>query len=269
MGAPCSKLAGKKSYHPVCSVRTNGEAFVVCQDRVIPAKARSLTSFHITALAGVSHFLFPGVDVSDIGYRRQVSLRLGSGNQNRVVLDYVLRIRDNASFPADGPRQVILEVQGGGETSNTGTITRHVETWAASTPRTNSLLRQSLPRVGTIPNNAWKRQLEQILRKVALTEHFGGAVALAMGKILFDYVRGSVAAGGAFRPDWKIALLCIDEEPSKQPGPIPLDMISESVFMTYEDFIEAIRNYPLPANIVSPFGGRYRTLTNTEFDVPL
>ena len=267
MGGPCSKLKGKKSYHPVCSVRTtNGQVFVVCQDRLIPAKTRLLTSFHITALASISQFLFPGINDDDIGYRKQVGVTIGVSKKNRVTLDYVLSIRDGVPFDA-GPRQVILEVQGGGETSNTGTISRQVEEWMQQQPRSNAFLRRNVSNVNPIPNNAWKRQLEQGLRKATLAAEFGGAVALVMGDYLYQYVRGSVGVGGPFKQDWQFALINIKEEALRGPGPIPLDVVSQVDFMTFAEFVMAIRKYPLPPDLRNPSYGRYASLTNKGFVV--
>ena len=265
MGKPCSKLGGKVWYHPICSVRENGVVFVVCPDRLIPARAQSLTPSHVAVLANVAQVLFPGVEVEHVGYRRQVGVSLGEANKNRVILDYVLRVSDHSSFDA-GPRQVILEVQGGGETSNTGTITRHVAEWAAQSPRTNAHLRRPLTGVGAIRNNAWKRQLEQMLRKAPLADRFSGAVALVMGEYLYKYVRGSVPVGGPFRSDWHIALLSVGEGTTRTPGAVPLDVVTDAVFMTFAEFVAAIQDYPLPATMRNPFAGIYRTLTNQEFD---
>lgn len=89
------------------------------------------------------------------------------GKGKRVVLDYVLDARPTSYT---GQSKVILEIQGGGETSSTGGMTRHVTNWTNENSPTNSILRQNLPKVGIIPNNAWKRQLEQIGRKYAVAK---------------------------------------------------------------------------------------------------
>ena len=132
-----------------------------------------------------------------MGYRRQVSLTVGKGK--RVVLDYVLDARPTSNT---GQSKVILEIQGGSETSSTGGMTKHVAKWAKESRPTNTMLRQNLPKVGIIPNNAWKRQLEQIGRKYAVAKRFGGALALVMGEVFFDYVRNLFPPDCPYFPEW-------------------------------------------------------------------
>lgn len=200
-GVACRKLGSNPPYHPVCSVRVfdrehNSKPFIVCPDRLLPAKARTLSPSQIAALAGIAQVVLPGANTADIGYKRQIGINLG---RTRLVLDYVLQVRPEIPFPA-GPRRVSLEMQGGGETSNTGSITRHVTQSALSENPTNAFLAQRLTteclrqQTGSlqvnvpniIPNNAWKRQLDQALKKAVLTRHFGGAFALVMGEVLYD-----------------------------------------------------------------------------------
>jgi hypothetical protein len=241
----------------------NGKPWIVCTDRLIPAKTNTITPYHIAALNSVAQALFPHVYTGDVGYRRQVSLAVGKGK--RVVLDYVLDARPTNHT---GPSKVILEIQGGGETSSTGEMTAHVTRWAKEARPTNAVLRQNLPKVGIIPNNAWKRQLEQIGRKYAVAKKFGGAFALVMGEVFYDYVRHLFPEECPYFPEWEIAFVSLAETESRQPGPIPIDRVSETIFMTYGDFISAvIGNYLLPENMPDPFDGIYTTFRNDEYIV--
>jgi hypothetical protein len=104
------------------------------------------------------------------------------GESRQIFLDYVLVGQDHVTGGWEG---VLLEVQGGGETSSTGAISRHVEEWSVDQNRTNEQLRAPIRKVGIIPNNAWKRQLEQVFRKAPLALAHGGKFALAMGEVLF------------------------------------------------------------------------------------
>lgn len=140
-GLACRKLNANPPQHPVCSVRVHdknerGRPFIVCSDRLIPAKARGLSPSHIAALASVTQVVFPGANTGDIGYKRQTGISVGS---NRLVLDYVLQVRPSVNYSV-GPTKVILEVQGGGETNATGSITRHVTDWASRDNSTNRFL---------------------------------------------------------------------------------------------------------------------------------
>jgi hypothetical protein len=262
MGQGCSKI--KKHQHPVCSMRAStGKPWIVCTDRLIPARTNTLTPYHIAALSSVAEALFPGIYTGDVGYRRQVSVKVGK--RTKVVLDYVLDARAGIS---SGRSKVILEIQGGGETSATGTMTNHVRSWSLEKPPTNAFLRKNLPKVGIIPNNAWKRQLEQIGRKYAVTQRFGGAFALVMGEVFYEYVRHLFPQNCSYSPEWEIALVSLAESPSAQPGPIPIDHVADVIFLTFDNFIDAaIRNYPLPEQMSDPFDGIFTTLSNDDYKV--
>ena len=263
MGKECSKLKGKLSLHPVCSLRApDGRPWIVCTDRLIPAKANAITAHHISILAGVANLLFPGINVRDIGFRRQQEIRLKG--KKKVVLDYAIRTREIVS----GVRsKAILEIQGGGESSSTGNITRHVVAWSKENPATNEFLRQGIPTVGIIPNNAWKRQLEQIFRKVAVARRFDAGFALVMGEVLYDYVIDILGGGREYFPGWDVSLFSIGETLGQQPGAIAIDRVNKASFVTYDEFIRAVSNFPMPKTLPDPFGGDFTTLTNEEFSI--
>ncbi len=127
-GSACIKLEHNPPLQPVCSVRVHGagftnQPFIVCSNRLIPAQAQTLSPSHTAALASVAQTLFPGINPGNVGFRRQVGINLNPG---RLMLDYILQI-DPATLFTAGSSRVILEIQGGGETSNTGTITRYVD----------------------------------------------------------------------------------------------------------------------------------------------
>lgn len=281
-GLACRKLSANPPQHPVCSVRVhdknnNGKIWIVCSDRLIPAKAQGLSPSHIAALASITQVVFPGANTGDIGYKRQTGITVG---KSRLVLDYVLQVRPSVNYTI-GPTKVILEVQGGGETNSTGSISRHVTDWAARDDSNNSFLAQRLNTEylrestgqqkvnapGIIPNNAWKRQLDQVIKKATLTMHFGGAFALVMGEVLYDYVQNSVSAGTSYFPGWQIAFLGVSERISTNSGSIPIDRVSKASFMTYTDFIAALQNFNIPQEVADPFAGHFTTLRNNTFDV--
>lgn len=258
LGQPCTKLTGKKSYPPVCSVRKgNGSLFVVCSDRIVPARSRTLTVDHLNLLGSVSAILFPEAIDDKITFKRQSGIKLPDGV---VYLDYVLRVADDA-YP--GRKAAIVEIQGGGETSNTGTLTSHVESWAQTPGRTNEQLRELHSKVGIIPDNAWKRQLRQIFRKAPIAARFDGAFALVLGPNLFDYVVRSVSEGTDWFPDWEVALVEVVEKADDRAGSIPL-RTGRSVFMTYKDFVMSVSEGVLPADLQNPFKGQFTSMTNVQ-----
>ncbi|WP_287130239.1 hypothetical protein [Candidatus Cyanaurora vandensis] len=249
----------------------------MCSNRLIPAQAATLTPAHITALDSVTQNLFPGVNAGDVGFQRQIGVNLNPG---RLILDYVLQVAPRVSNPCV-PSRVILEIQGGGETSNTGTITRYVNDWTHQSTPNNSFLSQQLSTQylrrhlgiqkvnvpGIIPNNVWKRQLEQILKKALLSLQFSGAFALVTGDVLHAYIRRSIPAGGPYFPGWEVALIGMSEVLSTSSGAIPITHVSSTLFMTFADFVAALQNLTLPPGLPDPFRGNYTTLSNRNFYV--
>jgi hypothetical protein len=260
VGTTCSKLDRTNPQQPVCTVRTpDGRPWIVCTNRLIPSKTNTITPYHTAVLGGVAEILFPGADPVDIGFKPQQGVTMDDGK--RVVLDYVLRTREEQFH---GRSKAILEIQGGGETNSTGFITRHLQVWAASRPRNNELLRQTVPQASPIPNNAWKRQLEQMFRKVPIALRFNAGFALVMGELLYNYVSGGLGASGDYSHEWEIALISIGETPSAQNGPLRIDRVVNSSFLSFDQFIHAVRNFPLPDEMVDPFAGDFRSLANEQ-----
>jgi hypothetical protein len=277
-GSPCIKLNSSDPSHPICSVRQGPDIFIVCSNRLIPAQAKTITSSHIQAINSISKVLFPGVNSRNIGFRRQI----GTAG---LYLDYLLTVNPSIGG-LTSPNRVILEVQGGGETSSTGTITRYVNDWASLNNPTNVFLSQTLDtkflkshlnlgkstRVnlpGIIPNNAWKRQLDQIIKKTIISKFFSGGFALVMGDLLFKYVKKSIPIQNSYFDGWEVALIGISEDTSNPPtsGPIPITHVLDITFMTQLEFIEALHSYTPPVGTADPFLGEYVTLQNSTFSI--
>jgi hypothetical protein len=282
-GGPCIKLEHNPPLQPVCSVRVydkaiSGRPFIVCSNRLIPAQAKTFIASHKAALNAIAQNVFPGVSANQVGFRRQVGVNTNPG---RLYLDYILHVHPSVDY-SSGPRRVILEVQGGGETSSTGTITRYVDDWIQQSIPTNAFLGQPLSTAylrqhlgtekvnvpGIIPNNAWKRQLDQILKKAIIANHFNGAFALVCGEVLYDYIRRSIPVGGPLFAQWEVALIGISEVSSTMPGPLQLTNVSNTVFMTFADFLGALQGFQVSAAMSDPFNGGFTTLTNQNFTVP-
>jgi len=281
-GGPCIKLEHNPPLQPVCSVRVHGagftgQPFIVCSNRLIPAQAATLSPSHTAALASVAQTIFPGVNPGEVGFQRQIGVNIAP---SRLVIDYILQVNPAVVFTG-GPSRVILEIQGGGETSNTGTITRYVDDWTRKNSPTNNFLAEQLSTKylrqhlaiqkvnvpGIIPNNAWKRQLEQILKKAYIARQFNGAFALVTGDVLHDYIKRSVPLANPHFAGWEVALLGVSEVPSSLPGPIPITHVSRVSFMTLDAFVAALQNLTLPPQLPNPFKGTYTTLSNRNFTV--
>jgi hypothetical protein len=275
-GSPCIKLKSSKPSHPVCSVRFNNKVFIVCSNRLIPAQAQTISPSHTAALASISDTLFPGVNAKNIGFRRQIGVA-------GLYLDYVLTVNPSVNF-SRGPSRVILEIQGGGETSNTGTITRYVNDWINEDNPTNSFLSKELntkflkshlntnnvSSPGIIPNNAWKRQLDQIIKKSVIAKTFSGGFVLVMGDLLYEYIKQkSIPIQKSYFPQWEVALIGVSEDTTNPPasGAIPITNVSESTFITYSEFMDALQGFSISSSIPDPFSGKYTTLANSSFTI--
>lgn len=253
---PCIKLGKRKNQtQPVCSVAVNERLFPVCENRVLPSLKMNLRPVHRSQLFELARTLFPKVSHKDIRYGLQKTIKMGTtvrgerATRDQLRIDYLLRVED-AHY--EGPSQCVVEVQAGGETSSTSAISSQVRSWATSRDPTNSILAAPIRGPGLIPNNAWKRTLEQVFRKAPLCIDHNGALALVLGSINFDYFRGFVRGGSThWVPDWEIALIEMrDNWPTS--GEVVFRP-NRAVFMTYDQFVESVRRYPYMLNVQNPF----------------
>jgi len=198
----------------------------------------------------IAQELFPGCSHQDIKFALQQSIKIGQneeGKVDRVRTDFSLRVTD----PAYGfTSRAILEVQAGGETSSTNIITQNVKRWREQRHPLNAQLATPLQGPGLIPNNAWKRTLEQIIRKAPLAMKFGGGLAIALGTVNYDYFSRFIRNGRPIFSDWHVALVEMqDNWPNEsirfRPGRVS--------FFSFEEFIESVRNYPFDENLTDPF----------------
>jgi len=144
-------------------------------------------------------------------------------------------------------------MQGGGETSNTGNITRHIESWEQDQNRTNAILAETVAGVGTIETNAWRRQQEQFLIKGNVAIKTGnGRIVFCVGTLLYDYLYSRIENAGLQdlrNHGWTLALIAFKEDKSNPPqaGPIPL-IIDENklLFTQYHSFIRVLTDQGEP-----------------------
>ncbi len=163
-------------------------------------------------------------------------------------------------------------MQGGGETSNTGKLTKHIGNWEKDENRTNEFLRRPTE-ASTLETNAWRRQQEQFIVKgnIAMKTWKGYGIAFCMGTVLYDYLMNKLS--DANLPDlknynWTLALLAVKEDTSEQAvsGPIPL-IIDESrvLYTNYQTFVQALINQGLPS--ISAFKGQFIDLNNNAVEI--
>ncbi|HAW3252166.1 TPA: hypothetical protein JLS05_004594, partial [Escherichia coli] len=190
MDRTCDKVS--KNNHPVCSVRKpDSTIWIVCEHRLCSTRQKKtiisgertqlvdnvLVEHQRDILRKVAKLIYqdPELQDSEIGVKREVNIPLPDSD-NSYHADYVMR-----NFSGRGRvDEVLLEMQGGGETSSTGAITRHIATWADLEIPTNEILRRPVA-ANTIETNAWRRQQEQFLVKGNVVDQTGGKIVFAVG----------------------------------------------------------------------------------------
>lgn len=247
----CTKLKKETNKtEPVCSVISSGRLYPVCENRVLPSLKDATNQEFRGQLYNIAKTLFPNCSHQDLKFGLQQSITIGrseSGKKDVVRTDFAFRVTD-PEYP--NTSRAILEVQAGGETSSTNQLTQHVKSWRLERFPTNEMLRLPVKRPGLIPNNAWKRTLEQILRKGPLAVKFGGGLAVALGTINFDYFTRFIRNGSPIYPNWELALVEMkDNWPNDsirfQPGRV--------VFFSFEEVIDSLRSYPYDPDLPDPF----------------
>jgi hypothetical protein len=182
--------------------------------------------------------------------------------------DYVMVAQNR---PAGLPYRVVLEMQGGGETSNTGLLTNHATLWESQQQPSNQLLSTPINDVGTIETNAWRRQQEQFLVKGNIAMQTGGGIAFCVGALLYDYLWARVSQANLpvlRQHNWTLALISFAEDTTSPPvpGPIPLRVDPRRVlFTSYIHFVQTLisQGRPLP----TIFNGQFEILSGGVFHI--
>jgi len=261
----CKKL--KSNNPPVCSVRkTDGTMWIVCSDRLCATKKDiPLCDHQIQILHNVAQHLFsPKITLKEVCVKREERLNVVEGTKYNA--DYIISLVSGRS-DFSGPDRMVLEMQGGGETSNTGKITALINYWMANPERSNEMLRAETE-ASTLETNAWRRQQEQFIVKgnIAMKTWKGYGIAFCVGTVLYDYLMNKLASANL--PDlkeysWTLAILAIKEDGSKdiKPGPIPLTVDkSRMLFTNYQTFVQALINQGEPS--LDAFRGTFINLNN-------
>ena len=270
-GNVCKKL--KSRNHPICSLRKpDGTLWLVCSERLCTTKKDiPLCEHQKSILQDIGNHLFsPSITRQDICVKREERLNVVEGTKYNA--DYIISLASGRS-PYSGPDKLILEMQGGGETTNTGKITALVNEWESTIIRTNTQLRQ-ITEASTLETNAWRRQQEQFIVKgnIAMKTWKGYGIAFCVGTLLFDYLKNKLSSANL--PDlrnynWTLALLGIKEDTSIPivPGPIPLCVDEERMLFTnYQTFVQALINQGEPS--LDAFRGEFVNLEGNTIMIP-
>lgn len=206
----------------------------------------------------------------EICVKREAPISVVEGTNYHA--DYIMTTRTGRSA-SSGPDRLVLEMQGGGETSNTGKLTDVVNEWCNSPTPTNALLTK-MSSANPLVTNAWRRQQEQFLIKgnVAMKTWKGLGIAFCVGTLLYDYLMNRLS--DANLPDlknfnWTLALIAIKEDTSGPvaDGPIPLEIDDTRILYTnYQTFVQALINQGEPS--LDAFAGEFVSLENAITIVP-
>lgn len=267
----CDKAA--RGDKPVCSLRDSrsGSLWIVCSHRLCATspKDSALNEHQKAILHSVAKTIFsPTIKADDVLFKREEPIKVTK--KSNYMADYVMS-RKNASYNSD--RAVVLEMQGGGETSNTGILTRHIDQWEINGIPDNNLLCQSIKGVSPLVTNAWRRQQEQFLVKGNVAMLTGGRMVFCVGSMIYDYLiqrfRDGIIAD-LENANWTLALLTFVEDktntttpPGCAPHSIPLRLDKErSMFTNYNSFVQVLTNQALPSPTL--FTGEFTDLSGNK-----
>jgi hypothetical protein len=262
----CIKLSqGNK---PVCTVRkTNGDLWIVCRNRLCATKSKTrLSIYQKEILFDVAKCIY-GEDIieEDIAIKREVNIPvIDTSNYHADYIMMNIGKRGNKT----GQKRVVLEMQGGGETSNTGSITRLIDAWEKSEIQTNLFLSQTVS-ASPIVTNAWRRQQEQFIIKGNIAQQTGGGIVFCVGKPLYDYLWTRVRDANLNdlrHHNWTLALLCFKEDETSKDDIIKFVIDRDKVLFTnYLTFIQTLINQGMPNPEM--FMGKFELLSGTFLDI--
>ena len=270
-GNQCKKL--KSGNEPVCAVRkSDGTLWINCSERLCSTKKNLPLNDHqkdILYQVG-KHIFSPNVKPEEICVKREERLSVIEGTNYNA--DYIITLKNGRSNYS-GPDRLILEMQGGGETTNTGEQTRYIQRWRRLEHYSNAFLRSETG-ASTLETNAWRRQQEQFIVKgnIAMKTWKGYGIAFCVGTLLYDYLMGKLASANL--PDlkeynWTLALIAFKEDMTDPPkaGPIPL-VVDESrlLYTNYQSFVQALINQGVPS--LDAFRGEFVNLYNEQVIIP-
>jgi len=257
-------VKARRGDKPICSLRdsVSEKLWVVCEHRLCATKKGTknkpipLNGYQKEMLYSIAKEIYgPTIPKEDVWVKREVSVPVTESSSYSA--DYVMwRQNPNLATTSSPDRPVILEMQGGGETSNTGDLTKHIRSWEQGEVELSSVLTT----VNPLTTNAWRRQQEQFLVKGNAAMLTGGKMVFCLGSLIYEYLIPRLKRTTIF-PDlrnanWTLALLaiveCSDEESPllrHAPHAIPLKVdVDRSLFTNYGFFVQAITNQGMACN---------------------
>lgn len=262
----CSKI--KESYKPVCCVRkTNGILWIVCRDRLCSTKGDALTEYQRDILRQIAREIFdPRLEYDEIIYKKEVGFKLRE--KKRVTADFIVGTRKLERLGrGQGPRMVMVEMQGGGSTSSTGGMTRHVKSWENNNKRTNEILGSKLKNVNSIENDSWKRQQDQLIIKSHIAQQSGFGFVLCAGKALYDYIKSRLDLSrldDLRNARWDFVLLPMIENRNNGRIGFTVDA-ANTIYTTFHNFSGLLTSQGKAQT--EKFFGEFRTLSGNQISI--
>lgn len=253
----CEKA--KRGDKPVCSIRdtTTNELWIVCPSRLCatmkgPVKNQiPLNEHQKLMLHSVAKEIYGNeITREEVLVDREVAIPITDTSDYSA--DYIMwRKNPNRSNSIVQDRPIVLEMQGGGETTSTGDLTKHITEWELGNAELTAPVNKTAPLV----TNAWRRQQEQFLVKGNTAMLTGGRIAFCIGSMIYDYLMPRLTSTTIFpslkNANWTLALITIKEDtsneatarPSCAPYSLPLVIDKErTLFTNYGFFVQAITN---------------------------
>lgn len=273
----CEKA--KRGEKPICSLRdaATNVIWIVCPSRLCASspKHSALTSHQSSILHQVAKVVFnTNITATEVLVKREVPIKVT--DDSSYSGDFVMwRKNPNQTSPFNPDRAVVLEMQGGGETTNTGELTRHIDTWDMAGIVNNSLLTTPVSSVAPLVTNAWRRQQEQFLVKGNVAMQTGGRLVFCVGSMIYDYLIQRFRAGilsDLSNANWTLALITFVEDTSQAnasacaPNSIPLKIDpARTIFTNYNSFVQVLTNQASPSPTL--FVGEYMDLNSNIVQV--
>jgi hypothetical protein len=249
-----SCVKAQKGQVPVCSLRDSDsdELWIICEHRLCATTPKSsrLVPYQVEILCLVLDAVVPGwPDKARPAAQREARVRRTSGVQSSSdsKADFLIVFRDLMDDKESSTLEnLIIEMQGGGETSNTKRMTEVVRNWEKLGDSTADSLRELQIPVAPIETNAWRRQQEQFLFKGSVVTRSGGRLVFAMGARLYDKVMNNLKAKPSEIPiagGWTLALLgFIEDSEGVQCGDsLALSIDPErQLFTAFDSFVRSL-----------------------------
>ncbi|TXH73108.1 MAG: hypothetical protein E6Q85_06000 [Thiothrix sp.] len=289
MDRNCDKVS--KGLHPVCIVRKdNGLIWIVCEHRLcssrtkkkikdadkIKNKEMSLIPHQVNILMQIAKIIYQDKNLNpkEIGIKREASIKIPDSGISYHA-DYLMRnLKEGSKI-----NRIILEMQGGGETSSTGAITRHLDEWSILDNPTNCFLSKKLS-ANSIETNAWRRQQEQFIVKGNVAEKTDAKMVLAIGVPLFKYLKKRFITASNLNDvpnEWSLCLIGFDECEDGSfkvdnrtyeypPNPIVLQAKNDCILFTdYSSFLKILTQQG--AECADLFKGKFLLLDNSNVEL--